>query len=150
MKTNIIICAGKECLGDMLDLPRIKQYFENNGHEVFIHDNFCREINSLQFNSPFTEPERPTVFAGCSPLGMESRIKLLFNAPLEIANIREQCAWSCTDRETANRRCRMVITSAVEQVPYTPVFKPPANVLAEKLAEYNTAIDKMGPNPFKA
>lgn len=149
MKANILICAGKECIGKALNLPRIKQYFENNGHAVFIHDDFCREINKFAFASPFTDPLRPTVFAGCSPLGMENRIKMLFNAPLEIANIREQCTWSCTDPDEANRLCRTMIASAVEQVPYVPVFKPPANVLAEKFADYSAAIEKMGSNPFK-
>lgn len=150
MKANILICARPECLGETLDLPRLKQYFVNNGHEVLIHDNFCAEISNLKLTASFKDPGRPVVFAGCSPLGMENRIKMLFPAPLEVANIREQCAWTWLDAETVNRRCREIIRSAARQVAYTPAFKAPPNILKEQLAAYEAELEKIGPNPFKA
>jgi len=149
MKTNILICAKKECLGDIIDFPQIKKYFESKRHEVIIHENFCLEINNLKFISPFNVPERPTVFAGCSPLVMENRIKTLFDAPVEIANIREQCSWACEEPDIATKLCKEIIYLAVNQIVYTKRYNPPDNVLKQKLAEYESVIKKIGPNPFK-
>ncbi|MBZ4687523.1 MAG: CoB--CoM heterodisulfide reductase subunit [Clostridiales bacterium] len=149
-KVNILICGHKECLGDKMDLPGIKKHFQKKGHRVIIHSNFCDEIrDTKEFVLPFGDSVNPVVFAGCSPLVMERRIKALFDVPVEIANIREQCAWVYEKSDIADKHCIDIIELAISNVKYTRQFTHPSNILSERLAKYVSLIEEFGPNPFK-
>ncbi|MCP3953727.1 MAG: CoB--CoM heterodisulfide reductase iron-sulfur subunit A family protein [Desulfobacterales bacterium] len=62
------------------------------------------------------------VFAGCSPKEHEHTFrKLLQNAGLnpfllQVANIREQCAWVVHDKARATQKAKGIVTAAVERV----------------------------------
>lgn len=134
---------------EKLDMEDIKTYFKSKGHEVSLISNFCDEIKKESFQSPFSRPERPTVFAGCSPLVMENRIKVIFKVPVEIANIREQCAWANANSEIINIKCREIISQAIERVKFSKPFSFSKDNFCRKISGYLSEIEKIGPNPFK-
>jgi len=118
MNVNLLICNYEKCLAGKIDVSKIKETFEKRGCEVIVHNNFCEEICKNLEIKLFHNPLKPTVFAGCSPCVMENKLRHLFPAPLDIANIREQCAWICDNIETATALCKEIIKLAVNQVKY--------------------------------
>ncbi len=69
------------------------------------------------------------VFAGCSPKEHEHTFrKLMENAGLnafmmQVANIREQCAWIVPDKDQATQKAKQIVTAAVERVVYHEPLK---------------------------
>lgn len=149
MGINLLICNYEKCLVGKIDVCKIKEIFEKERCEVIIHNNFCEEVAKNLEIKLFDNPQNPTVFAGCSPCVMENKLKYLFPASLEVANIREQCAWICDSVETATGLCKDIIKSAVSQVKYSEKPGNPQNILGNIIEEYVSIIENYGPNPFK-
>lgn len=149
MGINLLICSYEKCLDNKIDISKIKESFEKHGCEVVVHHNFCEEAGKNLKIELFSSPQKPTVFAGCSPSVMEKKLKFLFDAPLEVANIREQCAWSCDNIKDATNLCKEIINLAVNQVKYCRKSGKRDNVLGNTIEEYVLLIENYGPNPFK-
>ncbi|MEW6624953.1 MAG: hypothetical protein AB1420_17825 [Bacillota bacterium] len=148
-KINIIICTNIHCQGSKINFLEIKEVLEKDGYEVVLHSNFCDEIKRGFYPSPFNNCKLPTVFAGCSPCVMEGKLKKLLNCPVEIVNIREQCAWIYNNVEEVNKTCQNKIFFGIKQVKYARIESQPENVLGKKLKGYISLMEKYGPNPFK-
>ncbi|MFX1519797.1 MAG: hydrogenase iron-sulfur subunit [Promethearchaeota archaeon] len=128
IRIGILICLCANEIADALDVASIKKYVLKlrNVVSVQIFENLCQEKNLKLIKSWYNDNFiNRIVIAACSPRTHVHIFEDMFrdfleqkvSKKIEIANIREQCAWvHAFDPATATENAKILIEAAVYRV----------------------------------
>jgi heterodisulfide reductase subunit A len=124
-RIGVFICECGPNIADRVDITELVDFVRDLGHvrwaqpvELLCSPQARRQVADAIRREGFTH----VVFAGCSPREHEHTLQsILEDAGLnpflmQVANIREQCAWVIEDRDRATRKAKALIRAAIQRV----------------------------------
>ena len=123
-KTILYLCRCGPNIADHLDLEALESWAaEREGIEVVeSHDLLCSPDGKKAFREALEGREAHSIVLGaCSPKMHEKTFQDIAEdaganmAQVQMANIREHCAWVTQDRERATDKAKALITAAVRR-----------------------------------
>ncbi|MCK4591172.1 MAG: hydrogenase iron-sulfur subunit [Candidatus Latescibacteria bacterium] len=128
---DLFICRCGGTLKEALDIEELSRFagkLPGVGY-VRTHSALCTKpgLETLQAEVKKSSPSR-VVIAACSPLVCENQFREVLRKTginpylLTIANIREQCAWVCRDKQMATEKAKRLLQTAVgRSAPLEPI-----------------------------
>lgn len=119
---GILICHCGTNIAGTVDIPALRSHFEGKGHFVLDHLFLCSKAGQEAIDQAIREKGLDrVVIASCSPRHHGSIFKHCVGRALnpfmwDMANIREQCAWTTDDREEATRKAKAIISGSIARV----------------------------------
>jgi len=121
-KIGVFICHCGTNIAGNVDVEKLAERFNKVEGVVAYHTMFlCSQIGQNLIKDKIIEHNlEKVVVASCSPKHHGEIFKLCIGQKLnpymwEMANIREQCAWSTQNREDATEKAKALITGAIEK-----------------------------------
>jgi heterodisulfide reductase subunit A len=121
-KLGVYLCTCHDELSKQIDFEAVKKFAEkqSNVYTVKIHGSICSSSGQqfLGDECKNTEPEA-IVIGACTPKIYEPIIRQALDEAgmnkylLEIANIREQCAWVHEEPEIATRKAKEIVNAGL-------------------------------------
>jgi heterodisulfide reductase subunit A len=133
MKIGIYICECGPNIKDRIDIPALTEFSQklNNVSTVKVINLLCSPTGFDSLRKDLQENKiTRVVIAGCSLKEHESDFKRILQEAgvnpflLQIANIREQCAWVFKDKAIATEKASLMIKSAVARVRHHEPLEP--------------------------
>ncbi len=130
-KTGVFICECGENIAGEIDIDKLckKTGAKEGVDEVLKHKLLCSDDGKKFMEKEIREKNlTKAVVAACSPRQHEETFRtVLKNADLnpflmQMANIREQCAWTVKDTEKATEKALSLINGAVKRVRHHKPF----------------------------
>jgi len=124
-RVGVIICNCNTEISNVIDVPALENYAKKipSVISVKIFDNLCQEKNIKMISDWIRDSFiNKIVIASCSPKSHRLIFERIFEGVIEktnidIANIREQCAWvHQTENRDALKKAQILIEAAVERV----------------------------------
>lgn len=124
-KIGIFICECGPNIKDAIDLKEIARFAQGFAHVTFagIFNLLCSDQGTASIKKIIKEQNlTQVVIAACSPKEHISCFRKALRAGglnpylLQIANIREQCAWVTKDKQQATEKGKKIIEAAVKRV----------------------------------
>jgi heterodisulfide reductase subunit A len=120
-RIGVFICGCAGEIGRSVDIPAVVERVKNLPDVVYVKGDIttCEEARHAIERGILDQSLTRVVFAGCTPRGHENVLRTACEEAglnpylLDIANIREQCAW-VHDKEEATEVAENLITMAVE------------------------------------
>ncbi|MFC1591046.1 4Fe-4S binding protein [Thermodesulfobacteriota bacterium] len=123
-KTVLFLCECGTNISNFIDLENIAQWAQHGGliYRVQIHNLLCSPDGREIFER-FLKKEKPEriVIAACSPKMHEKTFQDLAEKAgvnmscVQIANVREQCAWVTPEKDAATEKAKALIRAAVKR-----------------------------------
>ncbi|MBM4237544.1 MAG: FAD-dependent oxidoreductase, partial [Euryarchaeota archaeon] len=119
---GVFLCHCGTNIAGIVDIASLKEHFSGQGHHVQDHLFLCSQAGQEMIKSAVREKALDrVVVASCSPkhhgdIFRECIGEVLNPYMWEMANIREQCAWTTTDRERATGKARALVAGAIRRV----------------------------------
>ncbi len=126
-KIGVFICECGPNIKDAVDLGELVEFSRGLKDVVFVRQLgvFCSADGQERIKNDIQEQKLTrVVIAACSPKEHEETFKKVLAASglnpflLQIANIREQCAWVTKNQDAALQKAKTIIRSAVKRVVY--------------------------------
>ncbi len=123
-KTGLFLCKCGTNIADFVDLDKVERWAEDTQNTSFIetHNLLCSPDGKKFFEEVLKENDTDNVVvAACSPKLHEKTFQDAaenagFNmAMVQMANIREQCAWVTKDKEEATIKSKTLINAAINR-----------------------------------
>ena len=124
-RIGVFICECGPNIKEALNVEEIAKYASSLAHVAFVksHTLLCAEAGKALLKKEIIERNLSrVVIAACSPKEHESTfMKIAEEAGLnpylvQIANIREHCAWVISDKVIATEKAKVIIRTAVSRV----------------------------------
>ncbi|MFH1438850.1 MAG: CoB--CoM heterodisulfide reductase iron-sulfur subunit A family protein [Pseudomonadota bacterium] len=124
-KVGVFLCRCGPNIGDLVDLDAVADRVRDaeGVASVNFHDLICSE-EGLEFLKEEIRKDGLTrvVIAACTPKMYEKKLMAACRDAglnpylMQMANIREQCAWTITDRGLATNKAKSLVKAALERV----------------------------------
>jgi heterodisulfide reductase subunit A len=123
-KLAIYLCECGPNIKDAVDLAEVEKYARGLNHVAFVkqHGLLCSaEGRSLLAEDIKRHGLTGVVVSACSPKEHEATFQAVLREAglnpymLQMANIREQCAWVVRDKASATRKAKALLTAAVRR-----------------------------------
>lgn len=123
-KTAVLFCRCGTNIANFVDMDALVAWAQQQPEVevVDIHNLFCSPDGKKRFKEVLADKELDgIVVAACTPKMHEKTFQGLaeelgYNlAAVQMANIREQCAWVTTDKDIATAKARVLINAALER-----------------------------------
>lgn len=121
-KLGVYLCTCHDELSNQIDFDNVKKFVEkqSNVHVVKIHGSICSS-SGQQFLSDECKNSEPDaiVIGACTPKIYEPIIRMALDEAgmnkymMELANIREQCAWVHPEPEVATKKAKEIINAGL-------------------------------------
>ncbi|MHC1604160.1 MAG: hydrogenase iron-sulfur subunit [Candidatus Syntropharchaeales archaeon] len=114
MKIGVFLCECGGNIADVINLEQIRNILESKGFFVRINEHLCSDQGCKLIEKCIREEKlERVVLAACSPMmhgkRFEDTVAVLLNPSfLEIANIREQCAWVHSSDEATPKAIALI------------------------------------------
>lgn len=128
----LMLCRCGPHMAESLDFEALRRWatgLESVGH-VEVHDLFCSPAGKAAYVESLRAGDFDgVVLAACTPKMHEETFRRLTEeaglnlAQLQIANIREHCAWVTPDREEAMAKAKRLIEAALRRVSYAEALQ---------------------------
>ena len=125
---GIFLCHCGTNIAGVVDIASLHNDLSRMGHHVEEHLFLCSQAGQEMIKQSVRQKGLDRiVIASCSPkhhggIFRECVGKVMNPYMWDMANIREQCAWTTTDREKATRKAKALIFGAVRRVEHhTPI-----------------------------
>ena len=124
-RVGVIICNCNTEISTVIDIPALENYVKKipSVISVKIFDNLCQEKNVKMLSDWIRDSFiNKIVIASCSPKSHRHIFERIFEGVIDktnidIANIREQCAWvHQSENREALKKAQVLIEAAVERV----------------------------------
>ncbi len=122
LKTGLVLCACGSNISNFIDLDAISQWAKAQHKVDFVatHELLCSPEGKAFIRTVFQKqkPDR-LIIAACSPRQHEATFQRLAQesganlADVQMANIREFCAWVTPDKEEATKKAMALINAAI-------------------------------------
>ncbi len=126
-RIGVFLCECGPNIKDALDLKKLNEYVSKLDNVVFsgICGILCSDAGKAFLEKNIKKHNITRIVTGaCSPKEHEKTFrKFIAGAGLnpfcmQMANIREQCAWVVKDREKALEKAKILMKAAIKRVPY--------------------------------
>jgi heterodisulfide reductase subunit A len=123
-KTGLFLCRCGSNIADFVDLEKVKEWAEQKDFISFVetHDLLCSPDGKKFVEDTIRQKNSDNVvIAACSPKMHQKTFedaagKAGMNmAMVQMANIREQCAWVTKDKKEATDKSKVLINAAIER-----------------------------------
>jgi heterodisulfide reductase subunit A-like polyferredoxin/coenzyme F420-reducing hydrogenase delta subunit len=121
-RVGIFICHCGTNIAGTVDVAALKDHYSKKGHVVVDHLFLCSQAGQEAIRKAIKENGLDrAVIASCSPKHHGNIFKECVGKELnpymwDMANIREQCAWTTDDKELATKKAKAIIAGSVARV----------------------------------
>ncbi len=124
-RIGVFICQCGSIIEEAIDIPAIVHaltHLTDVAHVDTLSLLCAPEAMAAAAQGIRSHAIQRVVFAGCSPREHEATFRKIMAAAglnpfmMQVANVREQCAWVIHDRQQATRKAQSLILAAVERV----------------------------------
>ena len=121
-KIGIFICHCGTNIAGTVDVAALKEHYSKKGYVVIDHLFLCSQAGQEAIRRAIREGDLDrVVVASCSPKHHGNIFKECVGKELnpymwDMANIREQCAWTTDDREKATKKAKAIIAGSLARV----------------------------------
>ena len=136
----MFICRCGTNIAGTVDIAALKEHFSRRGHPTMDHLFLCSKAGQEAIGAAIRENglER-VVIASCSPKHHGNIFKECVGKELnpymwDMANIREQCAWTTEDRELATRKAKAIISGSIARVSHHDPIETASVPVVRKVA----------------
>ncbi|MEW6002815.1 MAG: CoB--CoM heterodisulfide reductase iron-sulfur subunit A family protein [Nitrospirota bacterium] len=132
-KIGVFICECGPNIRDAIDINEIESFARSLKDVIFVRTFglLCSDKGKEIIKEDIKKSNLTrVVFAGCSPKEHEITFRKVLKETglnpflLQVANIREQCAWVVKDRKSATQKAKAIINGAVRRV----IFQEPLEI----------------------
>ncbi len=119
---GVFLCSCGTNIAGIVDIDVLRDCFLKQGHEVEDHLFLCSQAGQDLIKKTVREKGLDRiVIASCSPKHHGGIFKDCVGEVInpymwEMANIREQCAWTTLDKDKATQKAKALITGAIQRV----------------------------------
>ncbi len=119
---GVFLCHCGTNIAGVVDIVTLRDHFSKLGYHVEDHLFLCSQVGQEMIKSAVKEKGLDrVVIASCSPkhhggIFKECVGEVINSYMWEMANIREQCAWTTSDRGKATQKAKALISGAIRRV----------------------------------